>query len=140
MATKVKLREKKISKGRLSLYLDFYPPIKNLETGNLSRREFLNLYIFQKPKNPIDKEHNKKTFIIAQSIRQKRENYLNKPEIYSDFEKEKLRLKEIGENSFLKYFEKLTLKRTNSNQANWNATLKHLTNFSNGKLLFKEIR
>jgi len=140
MATKVKLREKKISKGRLSLYLDFYPPIKNLETGNLSRREFLNLYIFQKPKNPIDKEHNKKTLIIAQSIRQKRENYLNKPEIYSDFEKEKLRLKEIGENSFLKYFEKLTLKRTNSNQANWNATLKHLTNFSNGKLLFKEIR
>jgi len=139
MATKVTLREKKISKGRLSLYLDFYPSIQNLETGKQTRREFLGLYIFQRPKNAIDKEHNKKTSLIAQSIRQKRENYLNKPEIYSDFEKEKLRLKEIGENSFIQYFQKLALKRTNSNQANWNATLKHLKNFSKEELLFKDV-
>lgn len=33
MAIKVSLREKKISKGRTSLYLDFYPPISNPETG-----------------------------------------------------------------------------------------------------------
>ena len=46
MATKVTLRQKPISGNRLSLYLDFYPPVKHMETGELTRREFLNLFIF----------------------------------------------------------------------------------------------
>ena len=41
-ATKVFLRDKKISKGRKSLYLDFYPPIKHPVTGKETRREFLD--------------------------------------------------------------------------------------------------
>ena len=55
MATKVKLRKKVISGNRLSLYLDFYPPIPHPKTGKPTRREFLGLYILEKPKNPIDK-------------------------------------------------------------------------------------
>ena len=31
MATKTSLRQKKISKGRKSLYLDFHPPIERKE-------------------------------------------------------------------------------------------------------------
>ena len=58
MSTKVSLREKKISKGRKSLYLDFYPPIPHSETGEPTRREFLGLYIFEKCKTPFDKQHN----------------------------------------------------------------------------------
>ena len=54
MTTKVTLRQKKISKGRQSLYLDFYPAIPHPETGEPTRREFLGLYIFDKPKNPFD--------------------------------------------------------------------------------------
>jgi len=46
MAVKVTLRQKQISKGRYSLYLDFYPAIKNNETGKLTRREFLGMYVF----------------------------------------------------------------------------------------------
>jgi hypothetical protein len=91
MTTKVHLREKKISKGRKSLYLDFYPPIPHPKNGKLTRREFLGLYIYEKAKNPIDKQHNADTLKIAESIRQKRENILNKPEIYSEYEKEQLR-------------------------------------------------
>ena len=45
MTTKVTLRQKKISKGRQSLYLDFYPAIPHPETGEPTRREFLGLYI-----------------------------------------------------------------------------------------------
>ena len=104
MTTKVSLREKKISKGRNSLYLDFYPPIPHPETGEPTRREFLRLYIFQKPKTPIDKQHNTETIRIAKSIRQKRENLLNKPEIYSQYEKEQLRLRELSELCFIEYF------------------------------------
>jgi hypothetical protein len=101
MATKVTLRQKKISKGRQSLYLDFYPAIPHPETGEPTRREFLGLYIFEKPKTPIDKQHNKETLQLAEQIRQKQENLLNKPEIYTEYEKEQLRKKGKGEQCFI---------------------------------------
>lgn len=104
MATKVTLRKKPMSKNRLSLYLDFYPPIIDLNTGKPTRREFLGFYIFDKPKTPIDKEHNKETWAIAESIRQKRQNILDKPEIYSEYEKEQLRIKEQGEKKLCRVF------------------------------------
>jgi hypothetical protein len=46
MAIKVTLRQKLISSNRQSLYLDFYPAIKHPETSEFTRREFLNLFIF----------------------------------------------------------------------------------------------
>jgi integrase len=139
MATKVSLRQKKISKGRKSLYLDFYPPIPHPETGEPTRREFLGLYIFEKPKTPIDKQHNTETLKIGESIRQKRENFLNKPEIYSQYEKEQLRLKELGEQCFIEYFTKLANKRKASNHDNWVSALNYLDTFTNGSLKFADL-
>ena len=136
MTTKVSLRKKPISKGRKSLYLDFYPAILHPETGQPTRREFLGLYIFDKPKTPIDKQHNTDTLKIAQSIRQKRENFLNKPEIYSQHEKEQLRLKELHEQCFIEYFRKLANKRKASNHDNWASALNYLETYTGGKLKF----
>jgi hypothetical protein len=129
MATKVKLRQKKISKGGKSLYLDFYPPIPHPETGKTTRREFLGFYIYEKPKTPIQKKHNSETLRTAESIRQKRDNFLNKPEIYSHFEKEQLRIKELGEQCFVAYFKKLANKRKASNHDNWMSALNYLETF-----------
>ncbi len=139
MITKVNLRQKKISKGRKSLYLDFYPPIPHPETGKPTRREFLGLYIFEKPKTPIDKKHNAETLKIGESIRQKRENFLNKPEIYSQYEKEQLRLKELGELCFIQYFNKLANKRKTSNYDNWISALNYLIDFTGGNLKFADL-
>ena len=139
MATKVSLRQKKISKGRKSLYLDFYPPIPHPETGEPTRREFLGLYIYEKAKTPIDKQHKIETLKIGESIRQKRENFLNKPEIYSQYEKEQLRLKELGEQCFVEYFNKLANKRKASNHDNWISALKYLKTFTNGSLKFADL-
>lgn len=139
MTTKVTLRQKKISKGRQSLYLDFYPAIPHPETGEPTRREFLGLYIFEKPKTPIDKQHNTETLKIAESIRQKRENFLNKPEIYSEYEKEQLRKKEKGEQCFIEYFRKLANKRKASNHDNWVSALNYIEAFTNGKLKFADL-
>ena len=139
MATKVTLRQKPISKGRKSLYLDFYPPLPHPLTGKPTRREFLRLYIFDKTKNPFDKQHNIETIKIGESIRQKRENFLNKPEIYSQYEKEQLRLKEQGEKCFVEYFEKLANKRKASNYNNWVSALKYLKTFTNGSLKFADL-
>jgi integrase len=139
MSTKVKLRQKKISKGRKSLYLDFYPAIPHPETGEPTRREFLGLYVFEKPKTPIDKVHNTETLTIGESIRQKRENFLNKPEIYSQYEKEQLKIQELGKKCFVEYFEKLTNKRNGSNHGSWLSALKYLRNFTNGNLIFSNL-
>ena len=139
MSTKVSLRKKKISKGRKSLYLDFYPPIPHSETGEPTRREFLGLYIFEKCKTPFDKQHNIETLKISESIRQKKENFLNKPEIYSQYEKEKLLLKELGEKCFLEYFKMLAYKRKDSNHSNWVSAYNYLSDFANGTLQFKNL-
>ncbi|MBS1572755.1 MAG: site-specific integrase, partial [Bacteroidetes bacterium] len=138
MTIKVTLREKSISKGRKSLYLDFYPAIINDE-GKTTRREFLGLYIFEKPKTQIEKQHNAETIRIGNSIALQKENKLNKPQIYSDEEKEKLRIKELGELCFIEYFKKLTNKRKGSNYDNWISALKHLESYTNGTVKFADL-
>lgn len=146
MAIKVSLREKSISKGRKSLYLDFYPAIPNPETGEPTRREFLGIYIFElsdKKKDRIfyelNKEANEKNLVIAESIRQQRENALNKPEIYSEHEKEQLRKKENGALNFVDYFKKLANKRKASNHDNWMSALNYLHSYTGGIWKFSDL-
>jgi len=139
MAIKVKLRQKAISKNRQSLYLDFYPEIPHPETGEPTRREFLKLYLFDKAKSPIDKQHNKETLQLAEQIRQKRENQLNKPEIYTGYELEQKRIKELGEQNFIAYFKALADKRKASNHDNWVSAYNYLEAFTNGNLRFADL-
>lgn len=61
----------------------------------------------------------------------KRENFLNKPEIYSEYEKEQLRKKEKGEQCFIEYFRKLANKRKASNHDNWVSALNYIEAFTN---------
>lgn len=71
--TKVSLRRKPMTKGRHSLYLDFYPPIPHPKTKKPTRRLFLGLFVFDKPKNPPEKEHNKKILDLAEHVRSERQ-------------------------------------------------------------------
>lgn len=168
MGIKVKLRQKKISGDRQSLYLDFYPAIPHPETGEPTRREFLGMYVYLdknelkktikdkeqkgqdteklndllealKPLTPVDKQHNKETLQLAEQIRQKRENYLNKPEIYNGYEKEQLKKKQQGEKNFLEYFKTLADKRKASNHGNWVSAYKYFEKFTNGNLKFADL-
>lgn len=149
MAIKVKLRQKPLKNGRQqSLYLDFYPAIIDPKTGKPTRREFLGLYIIAETEkdslgrikkislNPLDKVHNKETLQLAEQIRQKRENNVNKPEIYTGYEKEQIRLKEIAEIDFVQYFRKLADKRKASNHDNWISAYNYLMAFTGGSLPF----
>lgn len=139
MAIKVKLRQRAISGNRQSLYLDFYPAIPHPETGEPTRREFLGLYLFDKAKNPIDKLHNKETLQLAEQIRQRRENHLNKPEIYTGYELEQKRIKELGEKNFVEYFKALANKRKASNHDNWVSAYNFLETFTKGNLKFADL-
>lgn len=139
MGIKVKLREKEISGNRLSLYIDYYPAILSQKTGLPTRREFLGLYIVKNPKSAIIKHNNKETLQLAEQIMQKRHSELNKPEIYSGFELEQLKIKERGEQNFVEYFEKLMNKRKASNHDNWFAAHKYLKKFANDTIKFSEL-
>ncbi len=139
MAIKVKLLQKPISKGRKSLYLDFWPAIPNPATGEMTRRDFLKMYIYEKPRTAIEKQHNAEQLKLGEAIRQKRENELNKPEIYSEYEKEQLRKKELGEIDFVEYFRKVAGKRKGSNHSNWMSALAYLENFTAGKVKFADV-
>jgi len=139
MTIKVKLREKEITGNKKSLYLDFYPAIIHPQTGKLTRREFLGLYLIDKPKNPIDKQHNKEALQLAGQIRQKKENQLNKPEIYTGYEKEQLKIKEQGEVNFVDYFKTLTDKRKASNHDNWVSAYNYLDTYTKGNLKFADL-
>lgn len=136
----VTLRKKVISHGRISLYLDFYPPIKNRDTGGLTRREFLKLYLISKPRTPIDKLENEENLRSAHLIKIRRQTELNKDNIYSAFEKERLLIKEIGEESFVAYFKKKAMRKYGSNATIWELAIYYFEKFLNDEdLAFSEI-
>ncbi|NVN96888.1 site-specific integrase [Candidatus Nomurabacteria bacterium] len=139
MVIKVNLRKKSISGNRHSYYLDFYPPINHPKTGELTRREFLGIYIYDKPKTQAEKQSNKENQVLAEQIRQKRDNELNKPEVYNEFEKQQLRIKEKGEKSFLDFFKLLADKRRAGTHDNWSSCYNYLYAYSNGSIKFNEI-
>ncbi|MFC6100764.1 hypothetical protein [Olivibacter domesticus] len=70
---KVKLRKKPISKGRMTLYLDIYPPVPNLNKKKFIRFHYLRLYIYQSPKLKVEKTHNRETLNLAKNICAKRQ-------------------------------------------------------------------
>ncbi|MCF8465127.1 MAG: site-specific integrase [Flavobacteriales bacterium] len=138
-AIKVKLRQKEISGNRQSLYLDFYPPIPHPTTGKPTRREFLGRYVYEKAKNALAKQHNKEALQFGEEVRQKRQNQLNKPEIYTGYELEQLRIRELGEKNFVEYFKKLADKREGSNHGNWASAYNYLDDFTDGQLKFADL-
>lgn len=136
----VTLRKKAISQGRMSLYLDFYPPVWDENLNDFSRREFLKLYIYQKPADQYQKLANTENLHAAELIRLRRQNEINKSEIYSPFEKEQLQIQAKGNESFLKYYKKLGQKKVGNNLSIWNCAISHFEMFLEGKdLLFKDV-
>ena len=83
--------------------------------------------------------HDENTTKQAEQIRQKRENHLNKPEIYTGYEKEQLKIKERGEQNFVSYFKTLADKRKASNHDNWVSAYNYLETFTNGNLKFADL-
>lgn len=86
-----------------------------------------------------EKQHNEVTMQRAEQIRQKKENELNKPEIYSGYEKRQLEIKDRGEKNFIEYFKKLADKRTDSNRGNWMSAYQYLEAFAKAPLKFEEL-
>jgi len=96
----VVLREKKVAKGNLSLYLDIY-------REGIRDYEFLRLYVIANPRTPTERQTNKETLELAEKIRTKRESELN----HSSFgmvapTKQKVRYLDFAENYIKSYTKK----------------------------------
>ena len=70
---KVTLRQRPGANGRISLYLDYYPAVRNPKTMKMTRREFLGIYIFDNPTDPAFKEFNEVMLQKAETIRCQRQ-------------------------------------------------------------------
>ncbi len=122
----IRLREKELNNGDISLYLDIYYNGKRTY-------EFLKLYIV-KAKTPLVRISNKETYKLAESIRAKRQlEFQNGTYGFTS---------EFKQNTnFIEYFKKLTEERKAStgNYGNWDSTLKHIENFCKADTTFKDI-
>jgi len=66
------LRKKKLKNGKLSLFIDYYPPVWNLHKQQYTRREFLNLHLHANPVTSLQVQENKLYTEIAEKIYLKR--------------------------------------------------------------------
>ncbi|MBN8672825.1 MAG: site-specific integrase [Chitinophagales bacterium] len=115
--------EKNGKSRKNSLYLLHVPG-----KGEKRQYEFLKLFVYDKPKNNLEKEHNKETLKLAEAI--KAQKILDMQSTAHGFVSS-VRSK-IG---FLAFFKKLVDKKFDStgNHGNWLSTYMHLTDFLNGK-------
>lgn len=118
----VTLREKPIKGGKeKSLYLDFYPAIKNPRTGKLTRREFLGIYVQSKPITAAEKELVKEKKAKAEAFRGLRElEVINEKYNFID--------KTRNKQSFLNYFNEVAKKKDKS----WQISYQYFQNYTNG--------
>lgn len=126
--TRVSLRQRAIKNDRISLYLDFYPPVRNPETMQMSRREYLGIYIYAHPKNEMEREFNTDMLNKAEAIRCIRtQSLINEEFGFLDKTRQKA--------DFLAYFEKMTHKKDDK----WTCVYKHFFKFVQGHCTFGDV-
>jgi len=123
---KVTLR-KRNQGGKTSLYLDYYHKGKR-------KTEYLKLYLDPEAKTKEQKEVNKKTLQLAETIRAQRQIEIQNG-TFGFRDNEKLK------GSFITYLELLTEKRKDSagNYGNWDSMLKHMKAFITIDVSFAEV-
>lgn len=114
--------EKKRRKLKNSLYLAYH-----FGDGRKREYEFLDLFVYDKPKTQLEKDHNKETTQLAETIRAKK--VIDAQSTAHGFVSS-VRSK-VG---FLAFFKKLTEKRFGSdgNYGNWFSTYQHLNDYLQG--------
>lgn len=121
---KVHLRQSKQTKaGNISLYLEIYKGAATTPDGkvkNIRDYQYWNLYLIDKPKTPIERQHNKETLQLAESIKAKKELEI-KNGLYGFANEFK------QSTNFIDYFKDQMEKRKQSkgNFGNWDSTVKH---------------
>ena len=88
-----KIRQRPLKNGKMSLFIDYYPPVWNMQKKMYTRWEFLKLHIHPEPKTAFEKKENDLNMEIAEKIFLKRmkslmpdeNNLFNKDVLEGDF-------------------------------------------------------
>ncbi len=132
----VTLRQKKLSGNKISLYLDFYPPIINPKTGKETRREFLKIYLYENPTSAEERRQNNDNLDLAESVKSKRNVQMRNKEFGF---KDNVTLSV----NFVLFYEIIVEGYYNSgsksNYSSWKASLNHFKIFCDGTILSSNI-
>lgn len=129
---KVTIRKKQLLHGRSSLYLDFWPPITNPDNGRPQRREYLEIYLIDRPRNEMDKVCNSETMKLAENIRARRQldiqnrNY----RFISDARKT---------GNFVTYFNSISSVKKEGTSDNWGMAYKYFVAFAGHDIKFNDL-
>ncbi len=127
-ATKVFLRQRKLNSGKITLYLDYYPPLRDPVTQDRVFRDYLGIYLVDNPKFAIEKEANKEKLRQANAIRSERELAIILGQFdFLDKHKQKM--------DFLAYFRN----KLESKDQKWIRVYDHFKNYCHGKCLMSDI-
>lgn len=134
----IHLRQRTSKKtGRITLYLEFYNGYTKLPNGKIKHDreyEYLDYFLYEKPKTPAEKQHNKENLKSAEAVKaQKILEVQNGTYGFNNTHR-------LNTN-FIEYFKKLTEERHQSlgNYGNWGSTLKHLLNYASPTTTFKDV-
>ena len=100
MATKVTLRQRELKSGKITLYLDYYPPVRDPRTREYVRHDYLGIYLAKNPREGYEKRANKEKLMQAEAIRAEREVSLMRGQ-YGFLDKN------VRKMDFLEYFRNL---------------------------------
>lgn len=119
VCTKVTLRQRLLKSGKVTLYLDYYPAIRNPRTNRSQRHEYLGIYLYGMPKNAVERNFNQSMLEKAELIRCRRqETVINRQFGFLDHH-------QLQEN-FLSYFEKITRRKYQK----WSIVYQHFLVFT----------
>ena len=134
---KVHLKERLSKKtGKISLYLEIYKGYIK-EEGKIKHirdYEYLDYFLYEKPKNQVEKQHNAEQLKFAEAVRAQR--FLEIQNGTYGFNNVHL----LNAN-FIEYFKKLAEERKESrgNYGNWDSALKQLVKYAGKIVPFKNV-
>ena len=73
ICTKVALRQRLLESGKITLYFDYYPPIRNPKTNKMQRHEYLGIYLYGNPTNKVQRDFNQAMLEKGELLRCRRQ-------------------------------------------------------------------
>lgn len=126
--SKVSIGKYDVKNGMQSVYLQYYPPIRDKKTMKLLQKEVLGIYIYKDPQTDDEKNFNKEVMTKVEAIRGQRINALINQQ-YGFFNAEGLKA------DFLEYFAGKAVEKNEK----WDKVFKHFKRFVNDKCTFGEV-
>ena len=132
-----KLGAKALSDGRESLFLDYYLgfEIATSKTGREykkvnNKREYLKLYLWDSPRSPKERLHNKETLELAKDIRTKKQIEMKENTLG-------VKIQKLNKVNFIQYFEEYAKEYSKADKRMVNLALKRFKSFLEDKPQYK---